>query len=140
MKKSIILLTILTTISLILFIIVNKKTEPIQFKYNNEYSRETSNYINNELYSTTTETITLVNGALYYQSTINYIDKDKQPTTIEYINKYLATFFGFNQLNSISLASNNGSLGTDYRKYIKTDIENIKSDSANGKNKCFCLD
>jgi len=45
---------------------------------------------------------------------------------LEYINKYLVTSFGFNQLNSISLASNNGSLSTEYRKYIKTDIENIK--------------
>ena len=62
-------------------------------------------------------------------------EKERTQLEIEYINKYLATFFGFNQLNSISLASNNGSLGTDYRKYIKTDIENIKKYTNYGFNR-----
>lgn len=88
MKKHIILLTILTTFSLILFIVVTKKSEPIEFKYNNVYIRETSNYINNELYSTTLETITLINGALDYKSIITYEDESIPPVTIEYINKY----------------------------------------------------
>lgn len=88
MKKNIMLLTILTTLSLILFIVVTKKTEPIEFKYNNIYIRETSNYINDELYSTTLETITLINGALNYQSIITYKDESIPPVTIEYINKY----------------------------------------------------
>ena len=75
MKKTIILLMSIITIILIMFIIVNNSPEPIKFQYNNIYIKETYNYINNDLYSTTTETITLKNGALDYEATITYEDK-----------------------------------------------------------------
>lgn len=64
-------------------------------------------------------------------------EDEEERTEIEmnYINKYLAPFLGFNQLNSISLASNNGTLSNSYRKYIKTDIENIRKYAKYGFNR-----
>lgn len=88
MKKSIIALIILTICSLTLYIMVINQTKPIEFKYNNTYTKITSNYIDNKLYSTRTETITLINGIMNYESTITYEDKDTKPITIEYIKKY----------------------------------------------------
>lgn len=88
MKKSIIILVILTIFSLSLFIIINKKSEPEEFKYNNVYRRITNNYINDELYSITTETITLLNGALTYESYIIYDDETIAPIKVASISKY----------------------------------------------------
>lgn len=88
MKKSIIILVILTIFSLIIFVAVNKKSEPAEFKYNNVYRRVTNNYINDELYSITTETITLLNGALSYESYIIYEDESISPIKLASISKY----------------------------------------------------
>lgn len=88
MKKSIVILIVLTLCSLTLFILVSNKTKPIDFKYNNTYTKVTSNYIDNKLYSIRKETITLINGVMSYEATITYEDKNIKPITIEYINKY----------------------------------------------------
>lgn len=88
MKKSIVIIIVLTLCSLTLFILVSSKTKTIDFKYNNTYTKITSNYIDNNLYSTREETITLINGIINYKSIITYEDKNIKPITIEYINKY----------------------------------------------------
>ena len=88
MKKSIVIIIVLTLCSLTLFILVSNKTKTIDFKYNNTYIKVTSNYIDNSLYSTREETITLINGIINYKSIITYEDKNIKPITIEYINKY----------------------------------------------------
>jgi len=88
MKKSIVIIIVLTLFSLTLFILVSNKTKTIDFKYNNTYIKVTSNYVDNSLYSTREETITLINGIINYKSIITYEDKNIKPITIEYINKY----------------------------------------------------
>lgn len=88
MKKIIIPIILLTIVSLILFILISNKPQPIDFKYNNTYTKVTSNYIDNKLYSIRKEIITLINGVMSYEATITYEDKNIKPITIEYINKY----------------------------------------------------
>lgn len=55
------------------------------------------------------------------------IEEEEKRTEIEkkYINKYLATYFGFNQLNSITLSLEK-SVDKKYFEDIQTDILNIK--------------
>lgn len=88
MKKSIILLIIFSIISITLFIVVNKKQQPDNYEYNNDFSKTTKNYIDNELYSTNKETISLYNGILTYTSNVIYTDKNIEPITITYYLKY----------------------------------------------------
>ena len=79
MKKIIIPIILLTIVSLILFILISNKPQPIEFKYNNTYTKVTSNYIDNKLYSIRKETITLQNGIMNYESIITYSNNKTKP-------------------------------------------------------------
>ena len=77
MKNKIIpiIMFIIIILLTILFILnINNKDEEEIYKYNGTYSEIIENYLNNDLYSTTSTTIRLDNGIYYYTKTIDYKD------------------------------------------------------------------
>ena len=77
MKNKIIpvIMFIIIILLIILFILnINNKDEEEIYKYNGTYSETIENYLNNELYSTTSIMIRLDNGIYFYTKTIDYKD------------------------------------------------------------------
>ena len=66
---------IIILLTILLILNINNKDEEEIYKYNGTYSETIENYINNELYSTTSIMIRLDNGIYYYTKTIDYQDK-----------------------------------------------------------------
>ena len=70
----VIMFIIIILLTILLILNINNKDEEEIYKYNGTYSETIENYINNELYSTTSIMIRLDNGIYYYTKTIDYQD------------------------------------------------------------------